>query len=268
MNSTCAGSKAVTGGSVQVAETLRRPVLALAILIAVAACVDSERLSGEQVLDRMLEAIGPETARNSVQSLTATAEGIGPDGSFAVTVTSIPPGAVYFRQQTVHGITEIWSTPERTWGGTVGEDYEPMGPRVREYVRGHEFHLMLLEVKSRFSGFAMQGEESVEGSTCLRVSMRDESGQPASICVRPDDWLPLELRLHSESSAGPVRVVFADWRQVDGLYQFHATKLVEDPERLFSYQYVDVAINSFAYDISVPAPVMPRVQSEDRPDPS
>jgi hypothetical protein len=240
----------------------RQLALVCAILATCAACAKGEAVSAEQVLDNMLAAIGPERSRHAVQSLSTTAEGAGPDGPFAVTVTSIPPDTVYFRQQSERGITEIWSTPERTWGGDAGEEYEPLGMQVRDFVRSHEFHLMLLEMKSRFSGFELQGEDEVSGKECLRVSMLDEIGETASICVRSDDWLPAELRVNPASVAGPIRIVFDDWRVVDGLNQFHSLQLTEDSDRLFTYEYVDISVNTFAYEIRVPPPTVPRVQGD------
>jgi len=240
----------------------RQLALVFAILATSAACAEGEALSAEQLLGNMLAAIGPERSRQAVQSLSTTAEGSGPDGLFAITVTSIPPDTVYFRQQSERGITEIWSTPERTWGGDAGDEYEPLGMRVRDFVRSHEFHLMLLEMKSRFSGFELQGEDAVSGKECLRVSMIDEAGETASICIRLDDWLPAELRLNPASVAGPIRIVFDDWRVVDGLNQFHSLELTEDSDRLFTYEYVDIAVNTFAYEIRVPPPTVPRVHGD------
>jgi hypothetical protein len=237
-----------------------------AVLVMCVACASDDALPADQVLDRMLAAIGTERSRNAIQSLSTTAEASGPDGPFAITVTSIPPDTVYFRQQSGAGITEIWSTAERTWGGNAGEEYEPLGPQVRDFVRGHEFHLMLLAIRSRFSGFEMQGADAVTGTECLRISMIDEAGKDASICVRTDTWLPIELQLNPTTAAGAVQVVFDDWRPVNGLNQFHSFELTEDSDRLFTYDYVDISINTFAYEIRVPPPTVPRVRGEEGTD--
>ncbi|MEX2496046.1 MAG: hypothetical protein WD448_08160 [Woeseia sp.] len=241
---------------------LRQAVLMFAAIAVCAACAKEDGLTADQMIDGMLAAIGPAPSRKAVQSLSTTAEGSGPEGPFAITVTSIPPSTVYVRQQTSNGITEIWSTPERTWGGDAGEKYEPMGRRVRDFVREQEFHLMLLDIRSRFSDFELQAKESIAGAECQRISMRDEAGDEASICVRPEDWLPAELRLMSGGAGGPARIYFDDWREVDGLNLFHSSTLAEESERLFSYDYVDISINTFAYEIRVPPPDLPRVRSE------
>ena len=219
-------------------------------------------LSADQVIDNMLSATGSERSRNAIQSLTTTADGMGPDGPFETTVTSIRPDTVYFRQASEHGITEIWSTPDRTWGGKAGQEYDALGPRVRDFVRGHEFHLMLIDVRSRFSDFELGATETVSDKKCVRLSMTNGTGEDASMCIRTDNWLPADLQLNPSSATGPIQVVFDDWRPVDGLNLFHAFELTEGPDRLFSYIYVDISINTFAYEMRVPPPVPPRVQEE------
>lgn len=233
-----------------------------AIALLLAACSGSKP-SADEVIDRMLAAMDAEGTRSTVQSLSTTAEGSGPTGLFVTTVTSIPPDSLYFRQISGTGTTEIWSTPDRTWGGRAGEEYEPLGREVRDFVRQHEFHLMLLDVRSRFSGFELQGEDTVGGEECLRVSMTAQAGGDASLCVGTRDWLPIELRLDPPAADGPIRIRFDDWKAVDGLRVFHSFELVEDAQDVYSWNYVDISFNRFATELRVPPPTLPRVREDD-----
>ncbi len=235
------------------------PVLLPAVLL-LAACSGGNP-SADEILDRMLVAMDAHGTRSTVQSLSTTAEGSGPGGLFVTTVTSIPPESLYFRQVSGSGTTEIWSTPDNTWGGNAGEEYEPLGREVRDFVRQHEFHLMLLDVRSRFSNFELQGEDTVAGEECLRVSMTGEAGGDASLCVGTHEWLPLELRLNGAS--GPVRIEFGDWDEVDGLKVFRSFELVEDAQEVYTYDYVDISVNRFATEMRVPPPTLPRVREGD-----
>ena len=238
----------------------RRALPLIAVLVSCIGCAEGDTLSADQVIDNMMAATASERSRNAVQSLTTTANCEGPNGPFETTVTSIRPHTVYFRQASERGITEIWSTAERTWGGNAGEEYENLTPRVRDFVRGHEFHLMLLDVRPRFSKFELEGPETVKGAECLRVSMEDEAGEDASICIRTRDWLPVELRVNPAGAAGPVQIVFHDWRPTDGLNLFHGMELTEESDRIFTYDYVDISVNTFAYEMRVPPPQLPRVR--------
>jgi len=220
-------------------------------------CAEGETLSADQVLDSMMTAVVSRRSRSAIQSLTTTAECMGPDGAFETTVTSIRPDTVYFRQASELAITEIWSTAERTWGGNAGEEYELLTPQVRDFVRGHEFHLMVIDIKDRFSAFELVGREKTGNTDCLRISMKDAAGADASVCVRSDDWLPAEMQLNPGSAAGPVRIVFDDWHESEGLNLFHAIELIEEPDRVFSYDYVDISVNTFAVEMRVPPPDLP-----------
>jgi hypothetical protein len=239
----------------------RQKFVVLAMLLTTGAgCAEGETLSADQVMDSMMTAVASRRSRSAIQSLAATAECTGPDGAFETTVTSIRPDTVYFRQASRRGITEIWSTAERTWGGNVGEEYESLTPRVRDFVRGHEFHLMVIDMKDRFSGFELAGREKTGDIDCLRISMKDAAGTDASVCVRSDDWLPAEMQLNPGSAAGPVRIVFDDWRESRGLKLFHRIELIEEPDRVFSYDYVDISVNTFAAEMRVPPPDLPSLR--------
>ena len=238
---------------------LKFVVLAM-LLTTGSGCAEGETLSADQVLDSMITAVASRPSRSAIQSLTATAECMGPDGAFDTTVTSIRPDTVYFRQASERGITEIWSTAERTWGGNVGEEYESLTSQVRDFVRGHEFHLMIIDIKDRFSEFELVGREKMGDTDCLRISMKDAADADASVCVRSDDWLPAEMQLNPGSAAGPIRIVFDDWRESQGLNLFHAIDLIEEPDRVFSYDYVDISVNTFAVEMRVPPPDLPSVQ--------
>lgn len=234
------------------------------LLAAGIGCAEGDPLSAEQVIDNMLVATASQRSRNAIQSMTTTADGTGPDGEFETTVTSIRPDTVYLRQASARAITEIWSTAERTWGGNVGEEYELLTPRVRDAVRDQEFHLMIIDLKSRFTDFNLVGPREIEGQDCLAVAMKDDAGAEASLCVRTDNWLPAELRLDRESAAGPVRMTFENWREVDGLNLFHSMQLVEEPDRVFTYDFVNISVNTFAYEMRLPPPEMPRVNRGER----
>jgi hypothetical protein len=237
-------------------------LVAIVLIAAGTGCAEGDGMSVEQVIDNILASTATERSRKAIQSLTTTADCMGPEGEFETTVTSIRPDTVYFRQASARAITELWSTPERTWGGNAGEEYELLTPRVRDFVRAQEFHLMIIDLESRFSDFELLGQREVEGEECLAVSMKDDAGGDAFLCVGSDDWLPVELRLDRESAAGPVRITFGDWREADGLNLFHSMQVIEEPDRVFNYDFVNISVNTFAYEMRVPPPEMPELRWE------
>jgi hypothetical protein len=228
----------------------------LAILPIIAGCAPNAAPTATEAIDRMLAAIGSQRDRDNVRSLRTVAECSGPDGLFVTSVTSIRPDTVYFHQQSGLGATEIWSTPQRTWGGSNQEAYAELAPAVRDFVRGHEFHLMLLDLPMRFTAFSVQGEDRVDESACLRITMTDESGADASICLGERDWLPLELQLAPAGAEGPIRVRYGEWRAVDGLNWFHAFRLTEGSEE-YSYEFVEISASSFGQELDIQPPGVP-----------
>ncbi|HEX7720341.1 MAG TPA: hypothetical protein VF389_11090 [Woeseiaceae bacterium] len=208
----------------------------------------------------MLDALGNERARDNVRGLRTVAECSGPDDHFVTTVTSLRPDTVYFHQQTGLGATEIWSTPDRTWGGSNQEAYAELAPAVRELVRRHEFHLMLIDLPNRFSNFTMQGEAQVGDIPCLHITMTDEFGAAAAICIGEADGLPVELQLVTERDDGPIRIEFADWRVVDGINWFHAFRLTESSED-FHYEFIEIETSSFGHEADIAPPPLPRRES-------
>lgn len=205
----------------------------------------------------MLDALGSERARDNVRGLRTVAEGSGPDGHFVTTVTSIRPDTVHFHQLTGLGTTEIWSTPDRTWGGSNQEAYAELAPGAREFVRGHEFHLMLIEMPNRFSNFAMQGKDSVGDRPCLRITMTDEFGSDAAICIGEADWLPVELQLATDRADGPIRIEFTDWQVVDGVNWFFACRL-SDRSGDFSFEFSQIETSSLGQEADIAPPALPR----------
>lgn len=237
---------------------VRTPAGLAAALVIVAACARPP--TGDEIVGRMLDALGAERARSNVRSLRTVAEGSGPNGLFVTSVTSIRPDTVYFHQQKGLGATEIWSTPERTWGGSQSEAYGEFGPSARAFVRNHEFHLLLLDIRDRFSGFTLDGPDTVNDQPCLRVAMTDEHGNDTSVCVRENDWLPLELALKSPDAEVPIRIEFMDWREIDGLDLFHSVRLHEGADKVFRYQYIEIAPSSFGQEVEIPMPTLPERQ--------
>ncbi|MGD8377530.1 MAG: hypothetical protein PVF68_15465 [Acidobacteriota bacterium] len=211
----------------------RRAVLLCCLLLP----SSSPAADADALIDRMMNALGGREAIGALGSLAVEADCTGPDGEFRTRVESLRPGSVYFRQAADGRVTELWSTPERTWradpeGGTSGVD-----AGVRPFLRGHEFHLLLFELESRFSSHRRGDAVEVGGRSCRKVEMEDDSGHPAAVCIDESDGTPLMLEMNPEGAAGPIRIHFTDWREVEGLRYFHAFELTEGPERTFTYRY-------------------------------
>lgn len=191
----------------------------------------------------MLENLGGEAAIARLTSLAVDADCTGPGGPFRTRVESLRPGRVYFKQASTAGTLEVWSTPSRTWVRHDGGAPKPGGEDTRLFVRGHEFHLLLFEIESRFTTFQEVGPSTVDGSRCELITMQDEFERPASICIDPISARPLMLELNPPLAEGAVRIHFSDWEKIGELWYFRRFLLTEGADRVFRYHYDEIVPN-------------------------
>ena len=196
----------------------------------------------DRLIDSMLSALGGRDAISRIDSISVEANCTGPGGRFRTWVDSIRHDRTRFRQVSEQGETEIFRIGDVVW--TMDEDgtsrRRPAG--VGSFVAGHEFHLLLFELERRFRDFAVGEMGEVDGSPCRWLEMTDRDGKPATLCIAADH-MPLELVTNPDGAAGPVRVRFADWSELDGVKLFWSFRLDEGTERRFGYRYSGIWIN-------------------------
>jgi hypothetical protein len=233
-----------------IARNLTKAVLAFALGLMASGLKPSSLAQtpgdadGAQVwMTRMEEALGGKTAIAGLTSLNVSASCSGPGGPFETEVASFRSDWVWFRQTHGDETTEIWSGPERTW--SIGESgvIEDLGPDVRFFVRAHEFHFVILELASRFSGHRIGPPATIRGHACTTLLMEDEMGQNASICLSNATHLPVMLEMNPEGAAGAVRIYFEDWETKVGIRFFRGFDLTEGSDRTFRYDYQSIEPN-------------------------
>jgi hypothetical protein len=215
----------------------------------------AQTTDAQPLIERVLDALGGREAIARLRSLSVEARCGGPGGDFVTRVDSFRPGLTYFKQTADDGEAEIWSNGEATWHrGADGGVEELPGPG-RYFVRAHEFHLLLLELESRFSDHRLGAWSEVAGRRCRLIEMTDESGQAAALCVAESDGLPLRLEMNPQGAEGAVRITFDGWRQIGDLWFFSGFTLTEGPERTFTYAYERIDLDTVTADRFVtPAP--------------
>ncbi|ANM29980.1 hypothetical protein ABI59_10960 [Acidobacteria bacterium Mor1] len=220
--------------------------------------------SAEQLIDRMLQALGGREAIEQVDSISIEANCAGPGGRFRTWIDSIRHDRTRFRQVSEREETEIYRVGDVVW--TMDEN----GVAARRpsegtaaFVAGHEFHLLFFEIERRFRDFSVGGLRETREGSCRDLNMVDTAGQPASVCLA-EDGMPLELVLNPEGAEGSVRVRFGDWVMLDGVRVFWSLRLDEGESRHFRYTYAGIWINELPmtslfvppeFDESVEVPV-------------
>ena len=194
-------------------------------------------------LAQMELALGGRDAIAALRSLSVSAACSGPDGAFETEVDSFRSRWVRFRQARGGREMTIWSGPEHTWAIDPDGQVVEHDSGIRDFVRAHEFHALVLEMATRFSGHRLRESVTIRGETCTSLVMEDEVGQPASVCISETTHLPVRLEMNPGRAAGPVRIFFEDWEERDGIQLFRGFDLTEGPDRTFRYDYRSIRPN-------------------------
>jgi hypothetical protein len=205
---------------------------------------DAKRLLSEAVA-----AQGSPAAIAAVTSLTAFADCTGPGGNyktFHTEVISLRPDRALFRQTAGGHTVELFVAGDVGWSRNVETGaVEPLPPAMMGIVRGHEFHLMFLELDRRYRNPRLAGRDMVGERACLVVAMTDAAGKPASVCVDEESKLP--LRVSFEPPGGPkpqtIHVMPRRWTEVAGIRWVGAFTLRQGDET-YTYDYTSIRPNS------------------------
>jgi hypothetical protein len=221
---------------------MRSVILAMTLL----SLATPEARAGD--VDRMMQALGGREAIGRLEGLSVQADCSGPGGAFRTYVVSARPDRVFFRQSDGEDSLAVWSTSVLTWMSDGGAP-QVADPHVRSFVRGHEFHLMLFDLETRFSDIKEAGSDVMGGLAGLRLNMKDAAGHPAALLLDEETAMPLALELNPEGAAGTVRVFFDAWEKKGSLLYFHAFELTEGEDRRFTYHYLSIVPGKIEPDV-------------------
>ncbi len=200
---------------------------------------------GRARMQRAIEALGGD-ALGSIESLRVVADCTRGDREFTTEVTSRRPDRTIFAQRSGERAQEMWVLGDEGFfvDLTTGER-QPLNEPQRAMAAGHEFHFLLFELDQRFSNLRVIGREEVGDRSCTAVAAEDETGQAAAICFDDASHLPLVLT-YEPPGGGPgdtIRMVFEEWRDIDGVQYVSAFSLVHR-EETFTYRYHTIEPNS------------------------
>lgn len=226
---------------------------------------------GRERIEQALEALGGD-AIDDFRSLAVRAACTGPGGPFTTEVLSLRPDRTFFRQSSESGEIELVVRGEKAWRVDPESGlWKKQGKDVREFVRGHEFHLLFLELDRRFDRHTLPvGEDEpdeepggaaaaagapveAEGAAspvagaepCVRVEMVDLQGAPAAVCIGEESGLPvwLEYQPGGRRKEPTLHLRPEGWREIDGVLYLEGFTL-EHGEELFTYRYERIEPNA------------------------
>lgn len=196
-----------------------------------------------EVLARAREALGGE-AFDRLESLSVTADCTGPRGTFVTEVISGGDGRVLFRQTVAGKATTRILAGDAGWAHSSDGEVQLLGAAARSMVRGHEFHLQVLDAERRFSDPRTVGFGELAGHKSVEVAFTRQDGQPLSIFYRRDDGLPVGMVFEPlGENPETITVVYDDWRTAGGVQLFGSFELTHG-DSVFTYDYTRIELNA------------------------
>lgn len=217
---------------------------AIAAFLTISAGAAAAQVLADARADRVIAGIEGFIGRDPearAASLVARAHVIGPNGTFTTETRSIIGGDMAFLQihpdgQTRGGVRAgaAWAIDEAT-GDVVAGDRG-----LAAFFRGHEFHLHLLALRSRYADHAFAGRINFHGCDCVEIRMTDEFGG-VSVFADRETGAPYGMQYRLDIRETPIDVIYRDWLIHGGARLFSRLTITDDDD-FYTYQYNHLAL--------------------------
>ena len=177
----------------------------------------SQTNSAEQIVVQSFDAMGGRRALDTIRSIRALADCIGPRGPYQTEIHSARGDRLKFKQVSNNGASFIGIVNGRhSWVSdeTTGE-VTPLTKERATMLRGHEFQMIAIVPHERFREPKVEGYESFAGARTIKLSAIDELGKPASLFYSHDSKLLVGMIVvNPRNDKELVRVQYQEWKQV------------------------------------------------------
>lgn len=167
------------------------------------------------LFDQHDEALGGRGAIERVGTIRAVAACTGPTGDYETEVISTRDGRLYFRQRHAGrpDFTGIVNGPH-AWS----PDPESGAPRVLapphvQMLRGHEFQMIPLTLRERYSAPDLRGPTALDGRPCQRVRGESRDGGRHELYFDDTDHRLRAIR-QTRPDGAPIVTYLEEWRRV------------------------------------------------------
>ena len=209
-------------------SSLPRKVLGWIALLVVAAvpvaalAEDAALPSGEELMDRYVEALGGREAMEKHVNCKSTGKmtmvGIGLEGT--IESWAAKPNKTFVTVE-IEGMGKI----ERGTAGDVAWELSPFtGPRILE---GDERDFMLrestfngqLEWSDQYEKVQCVGTETVGGLECYTLELTPPKGKPLTLNLSKETHLPVSMTMSLTTAMGeiPIEMIFEDYKETAGV---------------------------------------------------
>jgi outer membrane lipoprotein-sorting protein len=199
---------------------LLRGIIPLLVVLIAAGGALADLPTGEEIMDRSIEALGGATAlarhHNSLMKGKMSVSGVEMD---ATIYTAEPNLSYTLFESPMVGKMESGCNGEVAWDLSVMQ-----GASVKE---GEELEKALFDAvfnaelrwRDRYTSVDVQAEEDIEGTPCYRVVLTPTVGDTITAYVDRETWLTVKTETVLNASMGSISIVscLSDYREVDGV---------------------------------------------------
>ncbi|MCX4247412.1 DUF4440 domain-containing protein [Paraliomyxa miuraensis] len=192
------------------------------------------------------QAMGGVLAIEAVRSLTTVAAVSTPHGPGEMSLQSFADGRLIFDQLLSDGRRQrLEVLPGEDGDLVVDEDgTRPLEPGPSAFMRGHEFHRIVLAPALRFGDGRLGHPQRFDGRACEVIELVDAFGKPVKMFIDARTRLPAGFAMIeplSEDDA-PITVTLSDWKPFGTLTLFTAL-WVEHRGQRYDYDYRTIELN-------------------------
>jgi hypothetical protein len=198
-----------------------------------------------QVLADAENAMGTETDRAAIHSITAIAACHGPKGNYETRMIADRNGDLSFQQFLIdhHNIAGIVNG--QGWHLNEKGNYEPIDAVESSILRSHDFPMMALDLAKRFHDVHTVAFSEFENQPTIDVVMTDELGHAVTAYFSRGSRLPIAPVSENPRSGSPrlVTTRFDSWGRVANVNLVsHATILFGSETYTFDFTTLQVNV--------------------------
>lgn len=217
-------------------------------LILIIGCQSSDKPpSLDSIFDQSLQAIATTEALQAVESISTLADCLSPNGAYATEVQSYKDDYCYFKQTfsyrpevfeavilDTNTIFQIMPDSNKT---------EPLDKNVIAFIKGHEFHELILDIKKRYSSLGNLQKTTFNDKPCYKVEAIDFIGDPCELYFDESS-----KRMEGISFQNPgnieeiITITFSDWQKIDNILLPDKVH-IDQSGKIFTFDYKEVIIN-------------------------
>ena len=212
------------------------------------------------VIERSFQAIGGRSELGRIRNLRAFADCTGPNGKYTTEIHSAKNSRLIFKQVRQTGKSFVGQTNQNVfWTKDETSNEFSLADKQAAFIwRSHEFQWLAIALMERFREPSFAGRENFAGKNALKLSMKDELGNPTSVFFDSESGLLLGFISLNPLGEQPesVRVVISEWKAV-GKVKLPSKVTATDKQGDFVLDFQDISVNLIDENIfTVPAKVV------------